>query len=158
MSSIAPFDVDKFNAAAKGWGQATLAELRQSGGRIGSRGTGTFMRTLRVRYQQRFGEIYGIGFQFPRYAVFAEKGARKGHGGAKGSRWWNDSDTSVLKDGSIRQGGWRRTNPASFGKMNSGASRATPWFNPVVDRRMGTLAEMMADHVADMALNTILIR
>lgn len=154
----AAFDVEAYNAEVRAWGQSTLAVLKSSLAPVGSRGLGTLMRSLRVRFYQRYGEIFGLGFQFARHGVFLEKGARKGYGGQKGSRWWKDSTMSVRKDGSIQKGGWMKTNPESLGKMNTGNSRAFQWFNPVVELRMEQLADLVAKHYGDMAINAVMIR
>lgn len=157
-ATAAPFDVEAFNADIRAWGHATLGALKAGAAPIGARGTGQLMRLLKVRYYQRYGEIYGLGYQFPRYGVWLEKGARKGYGGSKGSRWWSPNALRVAKNGSVSKGNWRKTDPTSFGKMNTGASKAFHWFNPVVDARIEVLADMVARHYSNMAVNAILIR
>lgn len=156
--ATAPLNLDAFNADVRGWGQATLVALKGSAVRVGSRGAGTLVRTLKARYFVRYGEVYGLGFQFPRHGVFAEKGARRGHGGTKGSRWYRANLVGKDKNGKPKTGGWQRTNPRSFGKMGTGRSPEVPWLNPIIQARMDELADKVAGHYAEMALNSILIK
>lgn len=135
------FDQEAYNAEVRNWGQGTLQVLRGTG----ARRSGELIRLLKVRYYKRFAETYGMGFQFPRHGIWQEKGARRGHGGAKGSTWYTNG---------VR----RRTRPESMGRMGQGASPARPWLNPAINARMDMLADIMEKHYGKAAINAILIQ
>lgn len=139
------FDVDKYNADVKGWGQNSLQVLRVSLAALNVRERGRLLAELKVRYSKRYGQVRSIGYQFPRYGVFVEKGAGRGYGGKKGSQWRTN-------------GARRRTDPASLGKMGTGRRQAKPWFNPIMDARVGALADLVVKHMGTAAVNNIRIR
>ncbi len=146
--SIAPatLDLDRFNADVRAWGTGWRAALRAQVAGLNIRHSGTLQRTLSVRYRTQFNQVHSIGAVFPRYAVFVEKGARKGYGGQKGSRWAG------------RDGKPRKTDPRSLGKMNTGRSTAKRWFNPVTDRQVERLADVVVKHYGNAAINAIGIK
>lgn len=146
MSTTDAFDIQRYNAAIRTWGREERGKLGGSLNALGVRATGALVRELGVRYGQRYGQVNYIGFKFARYGVFVEKGAGRGHGGKKGSRWRTE------------RGELRRTNPASFGRMGAGGRPAKPWFNPVMEPGVERLADLVAEHVADMAVKNILIK
>lgn len=131
-----------FNTAVTAWGSAGLGQLRASAPKI----TGELQRTLALRVHKRDGVANMVGFRITRYTVYREKGATKGHAGAKGSKWWSSMATHVVKSGplkgTVRQGGWRKTNPASLGRL--GPKR--PYIDPIIDARMPALLDIMEEH------------
>lgn len=134
-------DIGQRDQEVRRWGKETLDQLKG----MSVRRSGLLVRMLKSRFRSRGGHIDAVGFIMPRYAVWMEKGASRGHGGAKGSRWWDGS-------------GWRRTDPRSLGKMNMGRRRARPVINPVLDRRVPVLADIVARFWADATVNAIKIR
>lgn len=77
--------------------------------------------SIKTSSRKKDGTIYKLGMGFERIGVYFEKGASRGHGGAKGSTWVN------------RFGKLMRTNPASKGKMDTGDRKAKPWAAPAMD-------------------------
>lgn len=140
------FDIARYNAAVREWGRGQKRLLGGSINALPVRATGHLVRELNVRFGARFGQVNYIGFKFARYGVFLEKGASRGHGGSKGSNWRTTA------------GGKRRTNAASLGKMGQGARPARPWFNRVMEPAVEQLADIVAEHMADAAINNILIK
>jgi hypothetical protein len=138
-------DADEFNQAVRQWGHATREEVRQALASVGAKNTGRLIREVNVRMGQQFGRANRVTFGFPRYLVFVEKGAGKGYGGKKGSRWNTNGET-------------RRTNKGSLGKMGAGARPARPTFNPTMDRRVPVLASIAAQFWADAAIKGIGIK
>ena len=136
------------NAAVKAkWSEIVQAaknrymQLVTSTGRSGD-GLDSFKGNTRSEY----GEVTSMGLRFNRYLIYLHKGAGKGRGGSKGSSW-----TSA-------KGIQRRTNPASFGKMNSGSRKAKEWLNPVLDEKIPELADVVAGFKADIAVKQIQIK
>ena len=87
-----------------------------------------------------------IRFIFPRYGVFIEKGAGRGHGGGKGSQWKNKRDITIY------------TNPASFGKMNTGGRRAKEWFNPVIENFVDSLVDRLQGYFISVSYQRLKIK
>jgi hypothetical protein len=87
-----------------------------------------------------------IRFTFPRYGVFVHKGASRGHGGSKGSKWVNVRGITI------------HTNPASFGKMNTGSRQAKEWFNPVIENFTETLNVRLTDYFVSIAYSRLAIK
>lgn len=134
------------NGDVRTWSSATVEALRSSAANLGVRKTGLLIKMLKARHRNTLGEISSIQFDLPRYGVYVEKGARRGHGGVKGSRW-------IGSDGKVH-----KTDPKSLGKMNTGRSQAKKWFNPVMTVRVEVLADVLVKHRGDMVINSILIR
>lgn len=140
------FDIQRYNQAVKDWGRDTQGQLRSSINGLGVRATGTLLRSVNAKFGQRFGQVNYVGLRFARYGVFVEKGASRGHGGAKGSKW------------RTAQGKLKRTNPKSMGAMGTGGRSARPWFNPVIGDAVDRLADLVVNFIADASLNTIQIK
>lgn len=137
------FDIAKYNAAIREWGREEKRFLGGSINALGVRSTGALVRQLNVKFGARFGQVNYIGFKFGRYGVWLEKGASRGHGGAKGSQWRTAKGTK------------RRTSASSLGKQATGARPARPWFNKVMEPGVEKLATLVAEHMADAAINNI---
>ncbi len=153
---------EQFNSAVSAWFTSTVAKLRTSADALGIDLSHELINTLKARVYKRFGVAIGGGIWLPRYGIWVERGASRGHGGVKGSRWWSNSGTTLRKRGVLAgvtvQGQWRRTNPASLGKMNTGARLAREWFNPVVDAAMDALSDICADYYGSQAEEAMLDR
>lgn len=123
--------LDKIVQTARDWADSTADLMRQEV----SVDTGAGQNSLQnFAWKQRGSQAnINISFKFLRYLVMVEKGAGRGHGGKKGSKW-------TTKSGEKRQ-----TNPDSLGKLNKGARKAAPWFNPVVRKEIGALADAVAE-------------
>ncbi|MDR1455528.1 MAG: hypothetical protein LBJ01_07755 [Tannerella sp.] len=96
-----------------------------------------------VYYDKKYGrEADRIGFTFAREGVYIHRGAGKGQGGFKGGSKWTD-----------KYGKLKETNPLSFYKMGTGNRRPINWFNPVIDRNIEALADIVAEYSADMVVD-----
>ncbi len=142
---------EQFNADVLSWGAAGLGEMRAKAPRI----SGQLQRTLGVRMHKRDGMANSVGFQIVRYTVYREKGASRGHGGAKGSRWWSDMATRTVRSGPLKgavlQGGWRKTRPSSLGRL----AAERPYLNPIIDARMPALLDVMDTHFGGAAVDIL---
>ncbi len=141
-------NITEQNAGVKSWFDTTFRlikmrymELVQSKDR-----SGEGLDTLRMRTRQSYGEIDSGSLNFKRYLVWVHKGAGRGQGGSKGSKW-------IGPDGQLK-----KTNPLSFGKMNSGTRHAEEWLNPVLDEQVPKLANIVAGFKADAAIKQIQIK
>ena len=96
------------------------------------RDKGTLLSSVKNYTRVQQGVANRLSLSFSRHGVFQEKGAGRGHGGSKGSVWYDS------------QGRRKTTNPQSFGKMGSGKRIKKPWFNPVIDNVLPLLEAQVA--------------
>lgn len=126
----------EYNKKAREWARKVVNEMR-------STSPADRLRSG-LKYKTRTGgakqPIRSIAFAFDRLGIYIEKGAGRGHGGLKGSKWTGS-------DGRIR-----RTNPASLGKMDKGARPAKPFLQPAIDRNLDELADIAAEYAGDMVV------
>jgi hypothetical protein len=135
--------LEKFNADIKKWANDTSAELRAS---VRSKVKRDVVLSASIvpkfGYDRKYGrEVNRVGFSFLREGVYIHKGAGRGYGGTVGSKW------RTLK------GELKRTNPGSLGKMGTGNRRPVEWFNPVIERELTVLADIVSNYSADLQLN-----
>lgn len=97
-------------------------------------------------FRKKDGLVNRIAFKFPRALIFREKGAGKGKGGNKGSQWTNDRGEKI------------KTNPQSFGKMNTGNRRAKPLIEPVIDTFCDELTASVAEEFVEISFKNIKIK
>ena len=91
---------------------------------------------------QKDGIVSKVRIKFDRYGVFVEKGAGRGYGGNKGSKWRGKN-------------GIKSTNKTSLGKMGTGSRTAKPWFNPVLEKQYPKLAKIIAETTANAVVKDI---
>lgn len=87
-----------------------------------------------------------IRFIFPRYMVFVEKGASRGHAGRIGGRWTDKKGIVIY------------TNPKSFGKMNTGARKAKEWFNSVIENFVNVLTDRLQQYFINVSFRKLKIK
>lgn len=149
-----PLDFDKYNQEVTGWMQATQSGLVGAAGSLGishrgdSPSSGSSVSKIKGRTTQKNGTINKVGFTFPRSLIWPHKGAGKGRGGNKGSRWVD------------KYGASHTTDPKSLGKMGTGGRRAKPFFNNVLDGARGVdeLATIVAENLGDTLTGNLLIK
>ena len=145
-----PERMAEFNAAIAEWQRITIGSLRASLQRLGI-GRGELYESLRhTTHKNKYGEIDRVGFSFARQGIYIHKGAYRGFGGWKGSRW---SYRKSTRRGYIYTGEMRATNPSSIGRLYQSRMKARDWFNPVIERRIERLAEICTAYSADMAVD-----
>lgn len=114
---------DKMKAAAK----ALAADVKTKAGSFGithrpnSPSASSSIAKITSSTRQKLGAVSSLGIKFPRHLVFVHKGAGKGRGGTKGSRW---------KD---KFGQTQKTNPRSFGKMGTGGRTEKPFIDAALN-------------------------
>ncbi|MDR1716322.1 MAG: hypothetical protein LBS20_10795 [Prevotella sp.] len=133
----------QFNQDVRQWGIDTTKELKGS-----VRSMITTDRRLsdsikpNFYYDRKYAkEINRVGFSFVREGVYVHRGAGRGQGGWKGSKWYN------------KKGELKETNENSLGQMGFGNRRPKEWFDPVVEGRLPQLADLVADYSATMAID-----
>ncbi|MBB2149186.1 hypothetical protein [Pedobacter gandavensis] len=138
-------NIEQLNTGVKNWGGQTIQEIKSSYDSLVSGKSGDGKKSLKLRTRKNFGEIEQLIFGFSRYLVWIHKGASKGHGGAKGSTWFHN-------------GARVKTNPNSFGKMDTQSRVKKEFMNPVLDKQLPKLADVVAGFKADQAIKSIQIK
>lgn len=129
----------QFNADVKRWSNASVIALRRSVKTLVKRDI-LLSDSIRgnIYYDNKYGrEVNRIGFSFAREGIFIHKGARRGRGGVVGSSW-------------IDRHGVRKSRALSSAGKQSGGIQ---WFDPVIDRRLPQLADIIADYSGTLQLN-----
>jgi hypothetical protein len=141
-------NIEEQNILVKEWFAETLQHLKNRyisfTHSINRSGEG--LDSLKFTTRSHFGVIDQGGFSFERHLIFMHKGAGKGKGGAKGSKWYDP------------HGQIKTTNPLSLNKMNTGNRHEEPWLNPVLDEDVPKLADIVAGFKADLAVKQIQIK
>jgi len=137
---------EKLNVDVRSWAGSTLKEIKNQYSGMVNGQSGNGMKSFKFSSGKSFGEINRISFGFNRYLVFVHKGAGKGKGGSKGSSWINKSGNKVT------------TNPGSLGKMNTGQRKSKEFLNPVLERKLPILADIVAGFKADQVVKAIQIK
>ena len=101
---------------------------------------------VKTTTRKRDGLISKISIIFKKSGIYREKGAGKGYGGAKGSKWVN------------AKGELKTTNPKSLNKQGTGNREAAPWLNPVVEKFADQLADELLDEFVEIAFNNLKIK
>lgn len=124
--------------------KATVAKLNASVRQAGVN------RSVRITYKLRTKaneDVYSrISFVFPKFLIYIEKGAKRGHGGYKGSIWVNERGNRV------------RTNPNSLNKANQGSSQAKEWFNPIIEDFVNTINNQLLTQFMQLSYKRIKIK
>lgn len=142
-----PVNYDQFNSDVKSWSKATKQDFGKEMASLRIDNVSEILRRITETVSKdSAGVANAIKFKFQKHLVFVHKGARRGHGGTKGSTWINAKGERVS------------TNPNSLGKMNTGRSKAKEWYNPVIERRIQLLADIAAKNLAEINAQKILIK
>lgn len=86
-------------------------------------------------------EVNRVGFSFVREGVYIHRGAGRGQGGMIGGRWID------------RHGTMKSRAADSAGLQGTGNRQPILWFDPVIERRLPQLADLVADYSATMQIN-----
>lgn len=136
-------ETDIYNKAVAEWAKHRRADLRSS---ISTkvRNNESLSKSLKekVYYNRKGGkEVQRVGFSFNREGIYIHKGAGRGHGGVIGGSWID------------RQGRRKTRSPQSAGKMGTGNRQEIEWFDPIVDRTLPQLADIVSEYSATLQLN-----
>jgi hypothetical protein len=145
---------DELNNDVKEWAGQMAQAVKAAGAGEGvthrdnspSRGASLQKIKSKVSFVQDRASKISIGF--PRTLIYTTKGAGKGIGGRKGSRWLN------------AKGEARKTNPKSLNKLGSGNRQVKDFINKALDGPQGveTLGDIVARDMGEIVVNNIFIK
>jgi hypothetical protein len=144
-------DLDRFNERVTDWSKDAVSKIKSSAETMGvehrenSPSSKSSVSAIKEKTKKVDGAIERISISFPRQLVYTQKGAGKGRGGVKGSKWVD------------KYGVAKSTNPGSFGKMGTGGRKEKPFINNVLDANLNTLADIAADEFGSAIINKMLI-
>ena len=138
-------DIDKVNDLIQTDVKALPNLLRLEQQRLGIEHGDDGFDKITVSTRKSYGMVNRVSIKFKRTGIYSEKGAGRGYGGKKGSKWKN------------AKGEIKSTNPRSLGKAGTGNRKAKPWFNPVVEQFADQLAEKLADEFVEVTINRLMI-
>lgn len=124
-----------YNNDVRSWGQKTRRKLVSSIKQLTQKGKGDLVKHLRMKTKKDYGLVDRVTYQFPRHGVFFHKGTGKGY--------------------KITGGVLRRVPSGKNKTLTSSSIKRVPaeWFNPVINDNVDSLADMVAKHMADAAVN-----
>lgn len=131
-----------------------LGDIKTKAGTMGiehredSPSSGSSVAKMKDGYKQQEGAVNQVSVKMHRTLVYTHKGAGKGRGGVKGSRWID------------KYGVDKKTNPKSFGKMGTSGRVAKPFINDVLDSEKGVdkIATIAAEELGDAIVNKMLVK
>lgn len=132
--------IELYNEEIRQWGITLLAQIKTNARRYNikhsaySSSSGDSVQKIRIAYSQKDGLINKVSIKLNRSLVYPHKGAGRGIGGNKGSRWID------------RYGRMKKTNPESLGKIPHPSRPPKPFINDALDGGNGL--EELADIVA----------
>ncbi len=150
VSEVAKFDrmqdknrVLQFNRDVQDWATQTTEKLKQSVKSLIDKDL--FLSESikpKVYYNNKYGkEANRVGFSFAREGIYVHKGAGKGQGGYRGSTWRNI------------HGQEKKTLTSSLTLMGSGNRQPKEWFNPVIEKELEVLADIVTAYSSDLHMD-----
>lgn len=148
------FILDKYNEQVKAWDQQNNQDIRQRAAamsivhRADSPSKSSSVAKLKSRLYEKDGAVVRISKTFPRTLIYTHKGAGKGRGGLKGSRWVD------------KYGQAKTTDPRSLGKMGTGGRKAKPFINDALQGPNGVeaLATIAAATLGDALVGSMFVK
>lgn len=142
------FDAAAINAVIQEETIRCVAALKAEQSRAGIKSYSGELKNIKYKLLKKdaSGVYTRIRFIFPRYGVWIEKGAARGHGGAKGSKWINKNAITIY------------TNPEARNKMNTGGRRAKEWFNPVIENYVDRMTERLTKYFISISYQRLKIK
>jgi hypothetical protein len=144
--SMLAIDEEKINKIIQSKTAAAIPAFIAEQAKYGMAHSANGINKIKAITRKREGMINKIKFQFRVSGIYREKGAGKGFGGAKGSKWIN------------AKGETKTTNPNSLNKQGTGSRSAADWFNPVAEKLADELAEELLTEFVEIAFNQIKIK
>lgn len=146
--------IDVYNDAVTNWDLQNNQDIKRRAAamrilhRNNSPSSGSSISKFRSKLFMKDGLIIRISKTFPRNLIYTHKGAGKGRGGSKGSRWVDKYGRQI------------KTNPKSFGKMGTEGRTAKPFINEALEAPAGVeaLATIAAEHLGDILAGNLFIK
>lgn len=147
-------NLDRYNDRIRMWTRDTINRMQARAGayaiqhRSDSPSKSASIPKLKDKYRMQDGGINQTSIRFPRQLIWTHKGAGKGRGGTKGSKWTD------------KYGQTKTTRESSKGKMGTGGRVEKPFFNDVLDAPDGVeeLATIVAEETGDAIMNQMFIK
>lgn len=147
-------NLDKYNEEVHQWSEDMTRAFQNKAAAYGivhrpdSPSRSASVNRFKDRFFSQDGAVVRISKAFPRTLIYTHKGAGKGRGGTKGSRWTD------------KYGNKKTTNPKSFGKMATGGRVAKPFINDALEAPDGVdkLATIAAENLGDVLAGSLFIK
>lgn len=140
-----PVNFDKVNDVVENMVKDLPSALKASQDKLGIVHGPNGFDKIKTATKKRDGLIYRISVRFKKTGVYSEKGAGRGYGGSKGSKWIDAN------------GKMKSTNKKSLGKQGTGKRKAKEWYNPVIEKFADDLANEVADEFVEVVFNNLKI-
>jgi hypothetical protein len=128
-------DITLYNQEVKGWGDKIRSRLANSIKQLSQKGKGELMKSLTMKTRRYYGAIDRITYNFERHGVFFHKGTGRGYKMTGGNVMRvATGNNKTLTDSSIKR-------------------KPAEWFNPIINNNIDDLANIVAIHMADAAVN-----
>jgi hypothetical protein len=137
--------VNQFNKDVKEWAEGTTKKL-QMNVRMMVKNNVDLAESIHSNLfydKKHTKEVNQVGFSFLREGIYIQRGAGRGYGGNKGGSKWTD-----------RFGNLKKTNPDSYFKMGTGKRHPIQWYNPVIERQLPLLADIVSNYAAELSVNS----
>ena len=148
-------DLDRYNTRIKSAGKEVLTDIQSEAGsmaivhRDDSPSKGASVPKMKDRYRSKDGAVNKISFAFRRTLIYTHKGAGKGRGGVKGSKWLD------------KFGVTKSTKDSSKGLAGTGGRKEKPFINKVLEQEgngVDKLAAIAAEELGDAIVNNMLVK
>lgn len=148
-------DLDRYNERIKEAGKEVLSAIKSEAGTMGiehrenSPSSGASVEKMKDKYKSQDGAVNKISITLRRNLIYTHKGAGKGRGGVKGSKW-------VDKYGSTKS-----TKESSKGKAGTGGRKEKPFINKILEEEgngVDKIATIAAEELGDAIVNKMLIK
>ncbi len=147
-------DLDRYNSRITEASKEVAIDIQSKGlsmnieHRTDSPSKGDSLKKIKASTRESEGAVNQVSIKFPRVLIYTHKGAGKGRGGGKGSRWLD------------KFGNTKRTNPNSLGKQGAGGRTAKPFINDVLESPAGVdkIATIAAEELGDAIVNNMLVK
>lgn len=121
--------------------------------------SGDFYRMLKAKTYMRQQKIIGGGFGMPRHAIYVHKGVGRGYPieVAGGQSITRTKAAQKLTDRGYNKTAIANTLAVSMAGKKNKKRKPKGWFNPIIDRNLPVLANVVASHDADIIATNIFI-
>jgi len=151
---MSKLDYTSLNTKVESWGKDVVNDIKKTASSMGvehrasSPNKSASLPKIIDRYKIRDGIVTVVKISFPQSLIWTHKGAGRGQGGTKGSRWVD------------KYGNPKTTNPQSLGKMNTGNRKSKPFFNSALDNESGIneLADIVANELGTSIIDKMFIK
>ena len=143
-------DYNKYNSDVSVFGKKLGNKLRYKIRTLSKKGKGDLVRSLRMKKKMFYGEIDNLTYSFERHGIFWHKGVGGGYKIIGGRLVRVQTKGKLLRSGKDEK---------SILPSNAPIRRKpVEWFNPILDANIPELANIVASHHADRAVDATEIK